>query len=249
MTHRIILLALMSVFLVSEEVCLAENEALIFVAQDDYAPFQYYDEQGAASGLDVEVIRKAADIVGMKASFVLVPWVRALTMVETGQADGVFGCGKKTEREEFLYFPETPLRYSEMVFFANDHFQGEINRLDDVGDRKVGCVVDYLVNKEFNESTSIDKDFANSTESLFLKLAANRYPLAIYNRIAGWHIVKKLELRNIRVLPYVIASYPAYLAFSKASARGRTAFEKFSQALKQLHDEGALEKTYREYLR
>ena len=242
------LLTVLWVVLRTVQPCPAADEVLTFAAQEDYAPFQYYDQQGAPGGLDVEIIQEAAKLAGVRVSFTLVPWVRALNMAKQGQVDGVFGCGKKTEREEFLLFPDVPVRHSEMVFFANDRFQGEISNMKDVGDLKVGCIVDYFVSKEFNEATSINKDFANSTEALFLKLAANRHPLAVYNRHAGWHMVKKLQIENVRALPFVIASYPAYLAFSKSSPKGKLGFEKFSKALKQLQEDGTIEKKYREYL-
>jgi len=225
----------------------SEN-TLLFVAQDNYAPFQYYDQNGVPRGLDVEIIQHAAKIAKVTIQIKLVPWARAIEMARTGTADGVFGCGKVTEREQYLLFPEIPIRHSEIVFFANESFSGTIGSLQDVKNITVGCVNRYLVSQEFDTSSTIQKDITNSTEQLFQKLSINRHPLAVYNKIAGWYMINKTKAANIRILPYVIASYPAYLAFSKSSQNGIKGFDKFSLALEQMTRDGSMETITKKYL-
>lgn len=222
-------------------------ESFLLVAQENYPPFQYRDENGGVRCLDVEIIQQAAALAQVQVTIRLAPWARALSMVQSGQADGVFGCGKKPEREAYLYFIDPPLRYSEMVLFANDHFTGSIQSLNDLQGQTVGVVNQYAVSPAFDSNTQIHRDLANSAASLFQKLANHRHPLAVYNKIAGWDQVKRLGGQNIRILPYVLASYPSYLAFSKQSRKGYQGWQKFSQALAQLKARGTLKRLYEQY--
>lgn len=222
-------------------------ETYILAAQEDYPPFQYADHAGTVRGMDVEIITAAAEAGGAKVIFVLVPWSRALEMARKGTVDGVFGCAKNPEREAFLLFPRTPVRVSEIVFFSNDKFPGRIERLEDARPFVVGVVRDFFVSTAFHENGAIRTDVAETSDSLFKKLSADRHPLAAYNRTVGIYVIKELGLSNVRPLPYVIAAYPAYLAIAKASPKAGLAMETFTKSLEKMDRDGTLQRFSRKY--
>jgi len=225
----------------------AEQE-YTFVGQENYAPFSQVDEQGDFTGLDVDIIQKAAKVAGVKVKFERYPWARAVKMVRNGRADGVFGFGMKSERKEFVYYPEVPLRNVKFAFFVNDHFDGAIKGVKGIGRRLVGTVRGYFVSQEFNNDHSIQKYYANNAEQLFLQVSANRHQIAVYSRVAGIYELKRIGITNLRMFPYRNAPiYPSYLAFSKASPRGKDAYKRFSSALKQLEEEGVMNEIYNKY--
>ena len=61
------------------------------------------------------ILPEIIDIVGKQIDkeivFELVPWKRALWLVETGNADAICCSGRTSERSQFLYFPKLPLTY------------------------------------------------------------------------------------------------------------------------------------------
>ena len=103
---------------------LLADEPYLLVGHEDYLPFSYIDDEGQLAGLDVEIIQKAAELAGIKVTIKLFPWARAMHMVETGEADGIFGCGFTPERAQYLLYPETPVREVKFAFFVNQHFKG-----------------------------------------------------------------------------------------------------------------------------
>ncbi len=242
-----IMLFLVIIVTVGSQKIRAEQEYL-FVGQEDYAPFNVIDDKGNLTGLDVEIIKKAAEIAGVKVKIDVYPWAGTLKLVKKGKADGVFGCGKKPEREEFLYYPETPARYVKFVFFVNEHFEGTIDGIKDIRNREVGVVRNYFVSHEFNDDPAILKYYANNTNQLLRQVSINRRQIAVYSWIAGAYKLKLLGITNLRSFPYKNApTYPSYLAFSKASPRGKKAYEIFSHALKRLEEKGVLDAIYHKY--
>ncbi len=243
---RIMLCIVLAMVVGSNEIR-AEQEYL-FVGQENYAPFNMVDDQGKLTGLDVEIVQKAAEVAGAKVKIMVYPWAGTLKLVRNGKADGVFGCGKKPDREEFLYYPEIPVRYVKFSFFVNEHFEGTIKGVKDIGNREVGVVRGYFVSKEFNDDPTILKDYANNTEQLLRQVSVNRRQIAVYSRIAGAYELKRLGITNLHAFLYKDApTYPSYLAFSKASPRGKEAYKVFSNALKQLKKEGVLDEIYQKY--
>ncbi len=227
----------------------AEQE-YIFVGMENYPPFNIIDDQGQLTGLDIEIVKKAAKVAGVRLKIKLYPWGRALDLVRHGDVAGVFNCGKKPEREAFLLYPEIPIRYVAFAFFVNEHVKGKIERIKDIGNQEVGVVRDYFVSKEFNDDPAIEKYYAVDMKQLFLQVAGNRRKIAVHSWIAGAYEIKRLGIKKLRAFLYKDApTYPSYLAFSKASPQGKEAYEKFSLSLKQLEKEGFIDKIYQKYSR
>lgn len=219
-----------------------------FVGQESYAPFNYVDAKGKLVGIDVEIIQKAAETAGVKVNIKTYPWARAVLMAQNGTVDGVFGFGKKPDREIYFYYPETPLRNVRFAFFVNENFDGVIEEHKDIGNQLIGVVRNYFISSEFNGNHTIRKFYANTPEQLLLQVSKNRYQIAIYSQIAGTYEMKRLGINNLRIYPYNDAPvYPTYLAFSKASPQGEEAYKKFSQVLKQLKKNGVIDEIHQKH--
>lgn len=246
--YNIVTLILLFTFIAIELPKAMAEEEYIFVGQENYAPFNQRDEKGNFTGLDVDIIQKAAKIAGVKVKIETYPWARAISAARNGRVDGVFGFGKTPEREIFFYYPDTPLRYVKFAFFTNEHFEGVIERDKDIGDQLIGVVRNYFISHKFNNNDTARKFYTNNAKQLFLQVSANRYQIALYSQVAGVYELKRLGITNLSIFPHKNSpKYPSYLAFSKASPRGKHAYKKFSQALKELEEKGVIDEIYHKY--
>ncbi len=228
---------------------LISEDVFIFIGQENYEPFNIKINSNEYSGLDVELITEAAKRANIKVKIITATWSRALFMVENGTADGIFGCGKTIEREAFLYYPETPLRFVTFRFFTNETYKTEIKYLSDLDNIKVGLVKNYFISTQIEDSLFIKKRIVSNTHKLFKLLSENRYSVAIYSSIAGIYEIKQEGYSEIKSYPYNNAPvYPSYLAFSKISENGLKAFNIFSEVLKEMEEDGTLLKIYNKYL-
>ncbi len=224
------------------------DDTYTVLVQEKYPPFNIENEHGGFSGIDVDIIKRAAEIADVKLSFKAYPWARGLYSAIEGQGDVILGCGKKPEREKVLYYPATPARYVEIGFFVNEHFQGEINDLAQLKGQAVGVVIDYFASKEMDDNKEIFKDYSTDTETLFKKLANNRFKVAIYAKMSGIYELRKLGYEKFRYFPYLkTKDYPSYFAFSKKSPNGKELFDKLSPILKEMRVTGEIDKIISRY--
>ncbi len=254
MMTRFCLFLKLAVFFIVASLCLSAStakEKFHFVGMYEYPPFNSFKEVNGKKklvGLDIELITAAAEKAGVDIEIELVPWPRALLMAKQGKADGIFNAGWVNNREEFLYYPKTPLRQAKFTFFVNKHFKGTIKRLEDVKGLEIGIIREYYICKELIEDEKIKKMQANNAEQLFMQLNENRVSVAVHSRIAGMYTLNKLGLNEIRTFPYTDAPpHASYLAFSKASPKGKLALEIFSKAIKEIEQNGTMQRIRKKY--
>ncbi len=79
--------------------CAGENAAeseeklpVIKVGSDSYPPYNYLDEDGVATGIDVELATEAFRRMGYDTEFVYIDWERKKELVEDGTIDCIMGC-------------------------------------------------------------------------------------------------------------------------------------------------------------
>ena len=89
----------------------------MLVVCEEYPPYQY-SENGKIVGIHKDIVEEAAKNLGIKLEIISVPWPRALQMVKTWKADGIFSIFKTKEREEYLWFPKYGLRKQKKVFIT-----------------------------------------------------------------------------------------------------------------------------------
>ena len=63
----------------------------ILVGSDVYPPFNYIGEDGAPTGIDVELAKEAFRRMGYRAEFTIIDWERKTQLLETGDIDCVWG--------------------------------------------------------------------------------------------------------------------------------------------------------------
>ena len=73
---------------------------VIVVGSDNYPPFNYIGEDGAPTGIDVELAKEAFRRMGYRAEFTIIDWERKTQLLETGDIDCVWGSFTINGRED-----------------------------------------------------------------------------------------------------------------------------------------------------
>ncbi len=76
-------------------------------------------EDGSALGAVADVVREALRRAGHTADIRVMPWKRALKLVQEGQADGLFAASRNEERAAVLHYPDEPLIRAKVVVVAD----------------------------------------------------------------------------------------------------------------------------------
>jgi polar amino acid transport system substrate-binding protein len=141
---------------------LAAEPCTLRVGWEPYAPFTFADDQGEATGADIDLIEAIGDEIGCSVVPVELPWARIVKEVEQGTLDLSTSTSWTLEREQWALFSK-PYRETEIAIYVR---RGEIPRfalqeLADVPEQqlRLGVIVDYYYGKALAEAAS-DPAFA-----------------------------------------------------------------------------------------
>ena len=106
----------------------------IVVGGDDYPPFHYNDDNGQATGIDVDLATEAFRRMGYQAVFRRIDWEEKNDLLESGEIDCIWSSFTMTGRED-EYRWAGPYMISRQVVAVNPG--SEITQLSDLEDKVV----------------------------------------------------------------------------------------------------------------
>lgn len=218
---------------VSPSILYAEHLDLVSF---DNPPYSYQSEEGAPSGLQVEIVLSALKRAGVTATVSYYPWERSRYMVETGEADAVFPAFKNPQRENIFVYPqELTIHHVISLYVKKDSaldFDGDITLLRE---KRIGTVSTISYGLIFDSKRGI-LNLINgySLEANFRNLDKGLLDMVISNSAAGDYTIRRLGLSAaVRKLPKHVDVVPSYLAFTRK--RNHTEIiRKYDEALRQI---------------
>lgn len=185
-----------------------------------YPPYEY-SENGEIKGIAVEIVREAFQRMEQPIQIKLYPWVRAIRMIEKGEADAIFTAYKNPTREEFSDYSKGVLMPQTVSLFVRKdspiEFGGDLGELAEyhfgvVKGVSYGSIFDQTVKRG-----AIPKlDVAITGEINMLKLMKGRFDILVSNKYGALHILKQTgRLDHVRELSPEVQSVPSYITFSK----------------------------------
>jgi polar amino acid transport system substrate-binding protein len=244
MKKVIVTLSLTAALLALPAATMAEN--LVFTGSE-WPPYAML-EKGQITGIQVEIIRSLGKRLGFDVEIQILPWKRALMYVKEGKADAVFAPFRTEEREEYMYFTSEPLLIQKLAIVAKKGSGIKADKIDDLKGKVVGVVRGYDNTPEFDNYEGFErKDFSKDDRQLIKKFVNDRIPLiASSDEGVTKYLCKQagVEIEDV----YVLKATPGYIGFSRTlGEKGITLAEKFSQALRKLKEEGAVQKIESKY--
>jgi polar amino acid transport system substrate-binding protein len=229
---------------------LAEARQLILV-NAVYAPFVNPEGDPSGEGIDVEIAREALRRGGgdFQIELRLVPWKRAVLMLEQGDADFTTTISKNGDRERTLLFTRG---YRESVgyhFYARKGSNLAIRRMEDLGGKRLGVASGFFYPEAITGYPGIHIEQGQDMATAIRMLELGRSDLIIVNAIAGFWEIRRLGLLDkIERQPLTYSSdSPTYMAFSRA--RDPAAYESMQRGLAAMQADGSLRRIEQKYLK
>ncbi|MCG8688710.1 MAG: transporter substrate-binding domain-containing protein [Desulfobacterales bacterium] len=235
--------------------CLGNEEYKI--GWEDWAPFQYRDDQGKVTGLDIDLISMIMDRGNLTIKFIEAPWKRHLYEVEKGRIHLAGAASKMPEREKYAYFSD-PYRTESVVVYirkgeADKH--RSFKRLKDLRsiDFQLGAVNEYYYGETFSELMK-DKAFQAKVQFVYKdelnikKLMAGRIDGLFMEPVVATSKFRALNLLDkVEVLPVFVYEDDIYVMFSKKSVSPNIV-EAFNKSLKRIRSNGEYDRILGKYI-
>lgn len=217
----------------------------------EYPPYAWQDKTGA-KGVSVDVVKEAFGRMKQPVDIAFYPWARAVRMVETGMADGMFTIKKTPERERVMLFPKKPVLTQDYVFFVmKDSFFRFDGDMASLARARIGVVYSTSYGPRFDTAVKNlqiqNLDYADNYKQAFKKLLADRVDAVICSRLVGWEMLRQLNAMSmVNVSGPLSDTALSYLVFSTRKDYRSTA-ESFDQALDAMNRDGTVKRILQRY--
>lgn len=183
-----------------------------------FPPLEYENDLNRAEGGAVEIVRTIMAKLGHTVDIRVLPWTRAMQMVASGKADGIFTAYRNAEREKFLDYSDEVLIAQEVFFYKKKgsplQFDGNIASIYNA---RIGIVSTISYGRVFDQYRQvIQLDKANQLTHSFQKLVKGRIDLVPSNYYVAEYTIEKMGIAGqVERLPRLIESVPSYIAFTR----------------------------------
>lgn len=224
------------------------DKTLVF-PNDPWPPFMLGKEgSDSVAGVGAELMFTLfSRVEGVDIRIPLVPWNRALHLVEQGDADGIPLLYKTAEREVYMEFSDPLFSSQDLVWYSKTYFPNglEWQTANDFSPYTVGVVSGYSYSEEIDKAIQ-DKKFTvlkvKNAKKLFSLLAGGRIDVALANKVVGSSLIREdFANRNIVSMKKPIAEDDYYIAFSKKTD-AKELIPQVNKAISELKAEGLIDK-------
>lgn len=232
---------------------IGRSETITLVA-DEWPPFNAIPNT-SEEGFIVDVARAVFQENGIKVSYKLIPWRRAVELTRMGTYNGLIGASK-TDAPDFI-FPSEELARNVISFYVRKNSLWVFNHRSDIEDVTLGVIAGYdyrqwlldYIEDHKNESAKIQVMTGQQPlQRNILKLLHNRIDAVVDNEAVILNVARRMGV-NDQIKPAGYGSEIAYIyiAFSPKHADSQRYAQLLSEGIVQLRLNGQLARILSKY--
>jgi polar amino acid transport system substrate-binding protein len=192
-------------------------------------------------GLAVDVINAVCQREQLECSIALLPWPRAQSAVQHGQADVLIGPYRNRERARFLQFSRYPLYVDTLYWYRLDSrplaWSGDFASLAGL---RLGITRGWTLGQGYESAKQqLDVDIADTLEQGMAKLQRHRLDLLASNERTARAVLARLGQNNVVPLLPAISQQGGFFGYG-LHTQGRDEPVRFELALSRLAESGEL---------
>lgn len=219
-----------------------------------YPPFVNPAGHADGPGLDIEIARQALRRGGHtgEVALQLVPWKRALFLLEHGAADFTTTLAFSSERERFLHYSR-PYRAGIRYRFYSRRGAGlQIRHLDELRGHRLALSSGFIYPPAVLATVGREQlEYGRDVGDAVQRVIRGRAELVIASTFAGGWEIHELGLADQlerQPLEYAIER-PVHMGFSRASPAAVAALDAMNRGLAALQRDGSLARLEQRYTR
>lgn len=189
-----------------------EKEDLTFAGDFNLPPIEYLDSQGNPKGFAVDIVNELSKKINKKIEIKLVPWEKALELLNTGKVDGVeFMRITEERRKRYDFVP-----YFESFSVIVVPITSPVNNFMDLKYKKVGVFsldVAHIFLKDITQTIPYE-----SSKDVLLGILRREVDAGVINYyVAKWLITQNNWNDKLKILPDKLFTNYSGIALPKGS--------------------------------
>lgn len=223
-------------------------EDTIIVATEIWAPFRIKMNEESFSGIDIDILNRIGDEMGIVFRVEQYPWVRCLNNMKQGSVDIMTGLAYTDERAEYISYSNDYYYQCNAAFYTLAADTVRITQYDDLKGLEIGYTRGSAYFEPFNSDTTlIKKDFHGEANLLKLLLSRRVDTFVGTDCQVAYDIVRMGYGEEIVQQEYIPEDHiRLYIGVSQRSPFVKR-WEEFNSILGRLISEGVVDSTAGKY--
>lgn len=220
----------------------------VIVGSDNYPPFNFIDENGAPTGIDVDLAREAFSRMGYGVEFAIIDWENKDELVNSGAIDCIWGSFSMDGREKKYKWAGSYMISRQVVAVTKI---SPIQRLRDLEGKLVAVQTTTKPEEVFMRGAhgripQVKKIYSMEDRELIYPMLGKGYVDAIAAHESAIRQYNHDFGMDYRILDEPLMTVGLGVAFAAADDRGIA--EKLDATLKAMQDDGTTKKILAKYL-
>lgn len=222
----------------------------LIVAIDRAPPYRIvkYTPDGAVySGIYIDVVREAAKRAGLTLVFEVVPFKRALYLMEHGQADVMLGPNRTDERQKFMHYFGAALPPEPKAIYVSD-IAYDIRDFEDLALRSVGVLRGAASYQKLIDIDALSLVEAMDYSTLFRMLDQRRIDALVVPELLAVELIRQEGPYRIRKSGMVLPGQLSFITVARKSDYFISGdFIRFERHLVKMRRDGTFDAIYARY--
>jgi len=218
------------------------------VVVNNAPPFRIIESWGGEEGYGgayIDMINEIGRRTELPLKFVNVPFIRALRMMEAGQADMMLGPTWSVERADYMIYLNASFPAEPKVFYLAPNTK-DITRYRDLEGLRIGVLPSARYFDPFNDDESLTKVPVRRYELGFKMLARNRLDALIVPERQGEFLLRSFDY-DFPSASFRVPGLPSFITISRTS-RLLAHKEAIENTMAELNAEGYFQRLMMVYL-
>lgn len=221
---------------------------VIKIGSDSYPPYNYMDEDGVPTGIDIDLAKEAFSRMGYQSEIVYIDWERKKELVDSGEIDCIWGCFSMEGRLDEYQWAGSYMVSNQVVAVKKD---SDIYTLSDLKGKNVAVQSttkpeSIFLNRKDRKIPKIGNLFSLAHRELMYTFLSKDYADAI-----AAHETSILQYMDDYGVSYRILDEPLMtvglgVAFSKNDESGIC--KELDKTLEEMRKDGTTKKIIGKYL-
>ena len=228
-----------------------KSNEIVKLATVDFPPYSFL-EKDEIKGIEVEIIERIFEKLGIKYTIELLPFARALKSVEDGDRDFIFNFYKNPDRLKKFDYSDPILDNPLIIFTKKDRDIVFTGKIDELRKYNIGTMIGYTYSPEFDKARNeklLKTEEVCGHEQNFKKLVSGRIDIYIVERSVGLYLTKKLGIqKQVKHLNIPLKKQNGYIGISKKNPK-KVLLTKINESLKAMKASGEYQNIFDKYLK
>lgn len=238
--YRLLVVWLLALTSLISPIGVLSNDRVTTFCFNDWPPYTRTTDS-EADGISINIIKRAAQILGREAVFFEMEWNECLNKVKEGAVDAVLDAA---QRDEFLQGPTSFNMYTD-TFWVNN--SSNINRYEQLNGGKIGLVEGYVYNDRLLahlKTLNLELVYGVDEPTIIRDLAQGQLDTVVADLASTFVFVRQQKIKAHPILPPFSVD-KLYLSFNAAKPELQRDFDRiFAELLAQ----GYVDEVYQQWI-